>query len=86
MPIGGKGGTEPPKSFLVHMNIMGIVFLWGGVRRWPLFLESGRLPRVMSRFFVLSTEETNDYVAAFYIIGGVVLIATGSAIIFFFYW
>lgn len=86
MPIGGKGVTEPPKSFLVLMIIMGIVFLWGGVRRWPLLLESGRLPRVMSRFFVLSTEETNDYVAAFYIIGGVVLIATGSAIIFFFYW
>jgi len=86
MPIGGKGGTEPPKSFLVLMIIMGIVFLWGGVRRWPLFLESGRLPEFMSRFLILSTEETNDYVAAFYIIGGVVLIATGSAIIFFFYW
>jgi hypothetical protein len=86
MPIGGKGVTEPPKSFLVLMIIMGIVFLWGGIRRWPLFLESGRLPRIMSRFFVLSTEETNDYVAAFYIIGGVVLIATGSVIIFFFYW
>ncbi len=86
MPIGGKGVTEPPKSFLVLMIIIGIVFLWGGVRRWPLFLESGRLPRVMSRYFVLSTEEINDYVATFYIIGGVVLIATGSALIFFFYW
>jgi len=86
MPIGGKGVTEPPQPFLVLMIIMGIVFLWGGVRRWPLFLESGRLPRFMSRFFVLSTEERNDYVAAFYIIGGLVLIATGSAIFVFFYW
>lgn len=65
------------------MIFTGIVYVWGGVRRWPLFLESGRLPRVMSSFFGLSTEETNDYVAALYIIGGLVLIATASALIFF---
>jgi hypothetical protein len=85
MPIGGKGVTEPPKLFLVIMIIAGIVFLLGGLRRWPLFLESGRLPELMSRLFVLSTEERNDYVAIFYIIGGLVLIATGSALFVFFY-
>lgn len=86
MPIGGNEVTEPPIPFLALMVIMGVVFLWGGVRRWPIFLESGRLPRLMIRFLVLSTEERNDYVAAFYIIGGLVLIATGSAIFVFFYW
>ena len=85
MPIGGKGVTEPPKPFLVFMIIIGIVFLWGGQRRWPLFLESGRLPWFMSRIFDLSTEERNDYVAVFYIISGLVLIATGLALFVFFY-
>jgi hypothetical protein len=85
MPIGGKGVTEPPKLFLIIMTIVGIVFLLGGLRRWPLFLESGRLPELMNRLFVLSTEERNDYVAVFYIIGGLVLIATGSALFVFFY-
>ena len=81
MPIGGKGVTEPPKPFLVLMIIVGIFFLWAGLRRWPLFLESGRLPRLLRKFFVLSTEERNDYVAAFYVIGGLVLIAIGVRIL-----
>ncbi len=85
MPIGGKGVTEPPKLFLALIVIIGIVFLFGGVRRWPLFLESGRLPRFLSRFFDLSTDERNDYVAVFYIIGGLLLIAAGSAVFVFFY-
>lgn len=86
MPIGGKGNTEPPEPFLVLMIIMGIVSIVGGLRRWPFFLESGRLPRFLTRYFILSTEEKNEYIAAFYIIGGLVLIATGAALFVFFYW
>lgn len=68
---------QPPTIFFVILAVLGVICIIGGVRRWPFLLESGRLPQLLRNFFSLSSEEINDYVAAFYIVGGVIAIITG---------
>lgn len=69
--------TQPPMIFFVILAVFGFICVVGGVRRWPFFLESGRLPRLLRNFFSLAFEEINDYVAVYYIVGGVIAIITG---------
>jgi hypothetical protein len=73
----GKSDRQPPLLFFLILICFGAILLTGGLRRWPYFLESGPLPLLLKRFLLLSSEETNNYIAAFCIIGGVIAIITG---------
>lgn len=63
--------------FFIILICFGGILVTGGLRRWPYFLESGALPLLLKRFLLLSSRETNDYVAIFCIVGGVIAIVTG---------
>ena len=73
----GKSDGQPPLLFFAFLVCFGAILIVGGLRKWPYFLESGPLPLLLKRFLLLSSEETNDQVAAFCIIGGVIAVITG---------
>lgn len=73
----GKSNGEPPLVFFILLICFGVMLTVGGMGRWPYFQRSGYLPRLLKSFFLFSTEETNDYIAAFYLIGGIISIITG---------
>lgn len=73
----GKSDGQPPLIFFVILICFGAMLLTGGLRRWPFLLKNGVLPLLLKRYLLLSSDETNNYVAAFCIIGGVIAIITG---------
>lgn len=73
----GKSDGAIPVWFFAVLIVFGVTLIIGGLRKWSYFVESGRLPRLLKYFFLFSDEESSDYVAAFYCIGGVISILTG---------
>ena len=73
----GQSSGEPPLIFFLLLIIFGVILTIGGMGRWPYLQRSGYLPRLLKSFFLFSTEETNDYITAFYLIGGIISIITG---------
>lgn len=73
----GKSDGQPPFIFFLILICFGAVLVTGGLRRWPFLLKSGVLSVLVNRFLLSSSEETDNYVAAFYIICGVITIISG---------
>ncbi|WP_243372501.1 hypothetical protein [Geotalea sp. SG265] len=77
MPGSVHSNGQIPPLFFVILIAYGVIHILAGSYRWPWFLENPRLARFFRRFFVFSTEEGNDYAAAFSILAGIVSIITG---------
>lgn len=80
--VTGDSSGDPPLSFFVLLVIFGTVLVAGGLGRWTYFQEAGYLPRMLKNFFLFSTSTANDYIAAYYLVGGVIAIATGVVGVF----
>ena len=73
----GKSSGEPPLIFFLLLIFFGVILTVGGTGRWPYLQRSGYLPRLLKSFFLFSTEETNDYITAFYLVAGIISIIIG---------
>jgi hypothetical protein len=72
---------NPPVIFFVLLICIGVFLIIGGWCRWPFTIENRGLSRLLNMF---STEEKNDYNAAFRILAGIVMVITGLLGLFFF--
>ena len=72
-----------PFIFFVLLIFFGVILITGGLGRWPYFQRSGYIPRILKGLFLFSSAETNDYIAAFYLIGGIISTMTGLIGLFF---
>jgi len=73
---------NPPAAFFVILLCVGVMLFIGGWCRWPFRVENRGLSRLLLNTF--STEERNDYNAAFRILAGIVMVLTGLLGLFFF--
>ncbi len=67
----------PPLIFFLLLIAFGVVLFVAGRRRWSYFLESGLFPKILRSLFDLSSGETDDYMAGFCMLGGIICIITG---------
>ncbi|HEY3307225.1 MAG TPA: hypothetical protein VGJ93_02105 [Desulfuromonadaceae bacterium] len=66
--ISSNSNGKPPLIFFIILIAYGAILITGGLRRGSFLFESGRLPRLLKRLFMLSSEET---------LGGIIATITG---------